>query len=292
VTRRGLVTVRHRREARIETSEGVSLDALIGGRHLKPLTGDEVSWHQQSDGTIVVDEILPRQSVLERIDSRGRSEGVAANVSLLAVVVSPRPEPDWQLADRYLVAAEMQGIDAVIVRNKQDIEDVGLDTRANAYAALGYTVVSTCARDARGIDRLASVLSGKRSVLLGQSGVGKSSLLNALLENDVQAIGHLSERKSLGRHTTTSSVLYRLPGGGEIIDSPGVRRYAPYIAEPAHLDAGFVEFRAFRGQCRFHNCRHADEPDCAVRNAVAEGKIQEARYRSFIALRSTLEGLP
>jgi ribosome biogenesis GTPase len=258
---------------------------------LSPLAGDRVRFSLEPDGTAVVREILARQSLLERIDNRGRGEGVAANVSLIAVVVAPRPAPDWQLVDRYLVAAALMGIDAALIRNKLDIEDGDVDQRADAYAGIGYPFIAASAATQRGLDALARALAGHRSVLVGQSGVGKSSLINSLVADDAQAVGSLSRRRAIGRHTTTAAMLYRLPGGGEIIDSPGVRRYAPKIDDPADLAFGFVEFRPFQGRCRFNDCSHRAEPGCAVRAAVETGSIRPERHRSYAALRDTLERL-
>jgi ribosome biogenesis GTPase len=291
MARRGLIVARHRNEAVIETDSGATLSALVRGRRIKPLTGDEVLWHLEPDGTAVVEEILPRRTRLERIDARGRAEGVAANVSLILAVVAPRPAPDWQLVDRYLVAAASQQIEAALLRNKLDLVDENLDRRASSYGRIGYALVRTSARQRQGLDALERILSGQRGVLVGQSGVGKSSLINALLETDAQAVGALSRRKALGRHTTTAAMLYRLPDGGELIDSPGVRRYAPSIADPAELARGFIEFRPHLGQCRFNDCHHTGEPGCAVVAALERGEIEESRYRSFTAMLKTLEGL-
>lgn len=289
--RQGLVVARHRREALLEDESGTTFAALVRGRKLRPLTGDRVSFSLETDGTAVVREVLPRESLLERIDSRGRGEGVAANVSLIAVVLAPQPAPDWQLVDRYLVAAALMQIDAALIRNKLDIEDSDVDRRARVYAGIGYPCVAVSARTRQGLDALTHVLDGRRAVLVGQSGVGKSSLINALVGDDAQAVGNLSRRRTLGRHTTTAAMLYRLPCGGELIDSPGVRRYAPKIASPADLAFGFVEFRRFQGQCRFNDCSHRNEPGCAVKEAVEEGAISSERYRSYVALRDTLEAL-
>jgi ribosome biogenesis GTPase len=290
-TRRGLVIARHRREAEIEDDSGATIAALVRGRKLRPLTGDDVLFTVEPDGTAVIREILPRKTVLERIDSRGRPEGVAANLSLIAIVIAPEPAPDWQLVDRYLVAAALIGIDAALIRNKLDINDAGIDGRLDTYGAIGYERVATSVKTGLGIDRLAAMLEGRRGVLVGQSGVGKSSLINRLLDQEAQAVGDLSLRKAHGRHTTTASMLYRLPAGGELIDSPGVRRYAPKIADPRDLAAGFVEFRQYQDQCRFSDCRHANEPDCAVIAAVESGEIQRERYESYTALAATLATL-
>jgi len=182
-------------------------------------------------------------------------------------------------------------IDAALVRNKQDLDDDELDNRADTYRKIGYQLLSTSAKTRQGLNALAQYLDNRRGVLVGQSGVGKSSLINSLLDREAQAVGSLSQRKALGKHTTTAAMLYRLPGGGELIDSPGVRRYAPKIGDPADLDFGFIEFRPCAGQCRFNDCRHRNEPDCAVKAAVEAGSIRTERYLSYCAMRDTLEKL-
>jgi ribosome biogenesis GTPase len=288
---RGLVIARHRREVQIESDDGETFTALVRGRNLQPLAGDQVLFRLESDGTAVLHEICPRTSLLERIDSRGRGEGVAANVSLLVIVLAPEPAPDWQLVDRYLVAAALMGIDAGLARNKQDLADGEVDARADGYREIGYPLSTTSTQNGHGLVQLAQMLAGKRCVLVGQSGVGKSSLINSLLGENAQLVGNLSQRKALGRHTTTAAMLFRLPGGGELIDSPGVRRYAPKIADPSELPYGFIEFRPYLGECRFSDCSHQSEPDCAVTGAVKAGKIQAERYRSYCTMRATLTAL-
>lgn len=289
--REGLVIARHRREAALEDDTGTTVTALVRGRQLRPVTGDRVRFRLEPDGTAVIREILPRLSLLQRIDSRGRGEGVAANVSLIAVVIAPAPAPDWQLVDRYLVAAALMGIEAAVIRNKVDVADREVDVRAGVYEEIGYAFVRASATAHEGLEALMRTLAGHRTVLVGQSGVGKSSLINALVAEDAQAVGSLSRRRALGRHTTTAAMLYQLPGGGEIIDSPGVRRYAPKIETPADLASGFIEFSRFHGQCRFNDCSHRTEPGCAIREAVDAGSIRPERYRSYSALRETLERL-
>lgn len=289
--RTGLVIARHRRETVIQDDSGQTFGALVRGRRLRPLTGDHVRFELEPDGTAVIHEILPRSSVLERIDGRGRAEGVAANLSFIAIVIAPKPITDWQLVDRYLVAAALMDIEAGIVCNKSDIADATLDARALTYRRIGYAVVATSTKTGQGLDSLTEMLQNHRSVLVGQSGVGKSSLINALLNTDLQATADLSTRRSLGRHTTTASALYRIPGGGELIDSPGVRRYSPSVANQADLAHGFVEFRSLVADCRFSDCRHLDEPDCAIVSAVERGDVARDRYESYRAMTETLERL-
>ena len=291
MNRQGLIVARHRRDAVIETTEGKSLRALVRGRKLRPVTGDEVNRHQEADGTVIIESIIQRRTLLQRIDSRGRAEGVAANITALVVVLAPRPIPDWSLADRYFVAAELLGVETILVRNKTDIEDADIDRRCDSYAQVGYPVIRTSTKLDSGIDELKQVLQVHRSVLVGQSGVGKSSLLNALIGDEAQAVGKLSERRDIGRHTTTAAMLYRLPGGGELIDSPGVRRYAPSLSDPSDLAWGFRELRPFLSQCRFNDCSHEQEPGCAVTAALQNGEISSERYTSYLALRNTLQTL-
>jgi ribosome biogenesis GTPase len=289
--RSGLVIARHRREARIEQRDGQTFTALVHGRKLRPLAGDQVLFRLETDGTAVIHKVLPRDSLLERIDSRGRGEGVAANVSLIVVVIAPKPAPDWHLVDRYLVAASLMGIDAILLRNKQDLADADLDLRAAGYDEIAVAAIATSTKTGHGLEVLAQALRHKRSVLVGQSGVGKSSLINSLLDENAQVIGDLSHRRSLGRHTTTAAMLFRLPGGGELIDSPGVRRYAPKISDPSKLAFGYLEFRPYIDRCRFSDCAHRNEPDCAVKAAVANGQISPDRYQSYCAWRETLANL-
>ena len=244
------------------------------------MVGDNVEWRRERDGTCVIQAVLPRDSTLRRTDSRGRPEAVAANLSQLVVVLAPRPEPDWFLLDRYLCAAELAGLKAAVAYNKMDLVDRA-PSMLEAYGAVGYGVVRTSAAEGTGLDRLERLLDGERSALIGQSGVGKSSLFNELLGGDVQRVGRLSGKLLQGRHTTTTSVLHRHPGGGEIIDSPGVRNFAPYIERPRDVQFGFREFVARRATCRFDDCTHRAEPDCAVKAALEDGEIHRGRYGNY-----------
>jgi ribosome biogenesis GTPase len=284
----GLVTSSHRRHVVVETHDGRKLRCIVRGRKLRVLVGDEVTIMHHDDGTTFVDSLADRETLLTRIDARGRPEGVAANVTQIAVVVAPRPAVDWLLVDRYFAAAELEGIVGLLVWNKSDLARSDTDARTSVYAATGYRVIEASAETARGLAALADALGGERSVLVGQSGVGKSSLINALLGETAQAVGELSDRRALGRHTTTAAELYRLPNRGELIDSPGVRQYAPHLSTPARLDWAYREFRPFLGRCRFDDCRHDAEPGCAIKLAITDGSIDARRHASYLTLRETL----
>lgn len=276
----GTVVARYRRHCLVEGADASRVSCQIQRRALKPVVGDSVSWQPEADGTGTLTKISPRDNELTRIDNRGRPEIVAANLSQLVVVLAPDPPPDWFLLDRYLAAAELQGYGAVIAFNKLDLT-AALPDELDAYANLGYVTIRTSAARGDGLAELTAALRGKRSAMIGQSGVGKSSLLNAVLGDARQAVGALSEKSGLGRHTTSTAVLFALPEGGELIDSPGVRDYAPYIEDPRVVANGFREFGDKIPQCRFQNCRHLAEPDCAIKSAVVSGEIAAQRYASY-----------
>lgn len=279
---RGLVVARHRRHVTVEDEAGKRRLCKTAQRRLQPLVADEVLWRAEPDGTGTVTDVLERRSVLTRVDSRGRCELVASNLTQLVVVAAYTPAPDWFVVDHYLVAAELAGLAAIIVMNKADLE-AEPPGHLDCYRRAGYPVFVTSASQAEGIEPLSEALRHERSALVGQSGVGKSSLLNALLGEEVQSTGGLAKGVH-GRHTTSSAVLYRLAEGGELVDSPGVRAYAPYIDDPSAIEHGFKEIHALAAHCRFDDCRHLAEPECAVKAALAAGEICEKRYESYTRL--------
>lgn len=287
MSERGIVVERHRRHVTVEDADGVRRLCKTAHRRLQPIVADDVEWRPEPDGTGTVTRVLERRTALTRIDSRGRCELVATNLSQIVVVVAHAPAPDWFVVDHYLVAAELAGLGALIVLNKADLGDEPV-RHLDCYRRAGYAVSKTSALEGVGIDALAEALKHERSALVGQSGVGKSSLLNALLGEPVQDTGDLTGKGGQGRHTTSSAVLHRLANGGELVDSPGVRAYAPYIEDPATLQHGFREFRQRLGRCRFDNCRHLAEPGCAVKAALESGEICERRYESYTRLHDLL----
>ena len=236
-------------------------------------------------------EVLPRRTALYRSNARGGTEAVLANLTRLLVVIAPVPQPDPFVTDRYLAAAESAGIAATPVLNKAELGmDTALRAQLDVYVAVGYECMTVSATTGEGVDALLSACAGRVAALVGQSGVGKSSLLRRLAPDAEVEIGGLM-REEEGRHTTTVSRLYELPGGGKLIDSPGVRDFAPAIdrLDPRHL--GFIEVARLAPGCRFLDCRHMREPGCAVRAGVESGSMDARRYESYRRLRRLAEKL-
>lgn len=274
-----LVVARHRRHVIIEAADGSDHTCHSASRSIQPLPGDRVRWRAEGPGTGIVTEIEPRSNVLTRVNKRGLGQPIAANLTQLVVVVAAEPEIDWLVLDHYLVAAELNNLKPAIVFNKTDLQPE-VPQELSDYANIAPLFATSTFND-RIDENMLDCLAGERSVLVGQSGVGKSSLLNALIGKDAQAVGELSDKVRQGKHTTTASVLYRLDNGGELIDSPGVRQYAPYIEHENEVAAGFREFQEYTPQCRFADCRHLAEPGCAVKAALDAGKISRRRYQNY-----------
>ncbi len=227
--------------------------------------------------------ILPRDNELTRPNMRGKVEVLAANIGAVAAVAAELPRPDWFIVDAYLCAAELMDAAAIVVFNKTDLAEPR-DSSAAAlreFVAAGYDVLRCSAKSGQGIAELLDALAGRTAVVVGQSGVGKSSLINTLVDEQARATEEVSRATREGRHRTVNSVMLPLPNGGAVIDSPGVREYAPAIADPAQVDRGFREIRVAGEACRFSNCRHLREPGCKVKEQVAAGAIGARRYESY-----------
>lgn len=258
----------------------------------RPFCGDRVLVDRADDASLVVESILPRDNYFVRADERQRQHIIAANLDQVLIVVAAAPLPSRDLMERYLLAVHSLGIEPIIVLNKTDLEVAAGETAAGAqvlahmpnYEALGYTVIRTSCKTAPGITGLKSVLKDRTSILVGQSGVGKSSLINQLLPDLHIQTNALSTATGKGTHTTTSTMMYQFTGGGNLIDSPGVWEYGIWKLENYELAEGFIEFKPWLGRCRFNDCIHNTEPDCAIKQAVADGHIREWRYQSYLRL--------
>ncbi|MBK1645332.1 ribosome small subunit-dependent GTPase A [Thiocapsa imhoffii] len=286
---RGRIVVRHGGHLAVEDEAGQIIHCRARQNLGHPVCGDHVVWHHTADQRGIVTAILPRDSLLSRPDFSGRDKPLAANLTQLAIVIAPRPEPSDYLVDQYLVAAEMMGVRAIILGTKMDLlsadEQHLFQARFAHYAEIGYPLTWISLRAAGAPQRLLGQFAGHTSILVGQSGVGKSSLIDVLLPDRGIQIGRLSQATGLGRHTTSAATLYRLgPGaetGGALIDSPGVRSFRLGIISRENLQQGFRELRPHLERCRFTDCRHDQEPDCGVQAALAAGLITPQRLNNF-----------
>lgn len=292
--REGRVVASHGRDASVVDESGRRVHCRLQGRRLAVVCGDRVRWSAAptEGGAGVIVAVLPRTSLLSRITSRGDPEPVAANLTQLVAVVAPIPAADLGLCDRYLAAAAWSGLDACIVANKSDLPGAaGLASALEDYTRIGYAVIAASKRHEEGIDTLRARLAGGTSVLVGQSGVGKSSLTNRLVPGVEAAVDEVSRASESGRHTTSTSSLYALPTGGELVDSPGVRDFAPPLPASRDVAGGYREIAAAAGNCRFRDCLHRREPGCAVMAAAEAGEIARRRLESYRELLALAESL-
>ena len=252
------------------------------------VTGDQVIWREGKNKTGVIIARLPRTNELSRPDIQGRLRPVAANIDFIFIVVAPLPQLHSRLIDRYLVAAEIMKIEPVILLNKTDLlmetNQLAIEKKIDFYASIGYRVLYVSTQEKKGIEKLQETLNGKNSVFAGQSGVGKSSLVNLLLPGENTKVRTLSDMKNKGRHTTTTARLFHMPCGGRLIDSPGVREFGLWHIKPEQVLNGFREFQPFIGQCKFSNCRHKSEPECALLAALSNNRITQERFDSYHAI--------
>lgn len=288
------VTAVFGRDLLVRDTAGVEHKARVRGRRLTIVCGDDVACEgDQQHGAVNVVETRPRRTALYRSNMRGEAEPVVANVSRLFVVLAPRPAPDLFVVDRYVAAATSASIQATLVLNKRDLPiDDALKAELDAYAAGGYEPITCSAKGGdHGIDALIEASTNAVSALVGQSGVGKSSLIRRLIPEAAVEIGELVRGDEEGRHTTTTSRMFDLPRGGHLIDSPGVRDFAPAIDRLDARDMGFVEVARLAPQCRFQDCQHMREPNCAVRTASESGALHPRRYESYRRLRRLYDEL-
>jgi ribosome biogenesis GTPase len=287
-----LVIATFGRHLLVRDANARELKARPFGRGLVMVAGDRVLCRDdaRTSETHVL-ELCSRRNALFRSNLRGGSEPIVANLSQLLVVLAPNPKPDLFVLDRYLAAATSGGIAATLVLNKSDLGIADdLQRELDVYQLIGYDWLAGSTRAGTGMEGVLAACADQTSALVGQSGVGKSSLIRRLVPKADVEVGELV-REEEGRHTTTASRLFDLPGGGSLIDSPGVRDFAPAIdrLDSGHL--GFIEVARLAPECRFADCRHMREPGCAVIAASESGAMHPRRYESYRRLRRLFEEL-
>ena len=267
--------------------DGAKFQCVTRGKKTNVAVGDVVHLKQTSNDQAVIEKIADRTTLIYRSDQY-KSKLLAANISRLFIVVATEPGFADDLVSRALVAAEAAGIEAHLILNKTDVTDLlpRARERAAVYGALGYPVheVSARANPEHALAVLQPLLAGQSSIFIGQSGMGKSSLINLLVPDADIAVREISSALDTGKHTTTFTRLYWLPGGAAIIDSPGFQEFGLYHLSEGMLERAFVEFKPYLGGCKYYNCRHLAEPQCAVLDAVAAGKIATHRHELYAQL--------
>jgi ribosome biogenesis GTPase / thiamine phosphate phosphatase len=264
---------------------------LVEGHNTVVAPGDAVLVEPERED-LVIRAVAPRRSKLSRLVVRHRREReqvIAANVDVL-VIVTAAAKPNFKpgIVDRYLISAEIGGVAPLLVVNKMDLVDTEPPS-VEEFRAIGIPILLTSCETNDGLEALRDQLRGKTAVFAGQSGVGKSTILNYLaphLELDTQEVSRTTEK---GKHTTTSARLFTLPNGTRIIDTPGVKQLAVIGVTPDTIDLYFEDIAEAARHCRFRNCSHEEEPDCTVREAIESGAIPQRRYRSYLHIRAALE---
>jgi ribosome biogenesis GTPase len=275
-----------------EGEGGDEVEAVIRAKLYRadpPAVGDYVKV-ERAGGRYVITEILPRKSALVRraAGTTVKKQVMIANIDQVVVVfAAARPEPNRAALDRFLVVTEANDLQAVIVVNKLDLVDPdGARALLRTYEEAGYPVYYTSVVTGQGEAELKDALRGKESAFVGPSGVGKSSLLNALYPGLDLKVGQISETYGKGRHTTVGGLLIRLPDGASVADTAGLREVGLWLVPPDEMPECFPEFRPYLGKCRFSDCAHLAEPDCAIMAAVERGEIDPLRYDSYVKLRA------
>jgi ribosome biogenesis GTPase len=278
----GQVVAAHGRHFLVQTAQAEALNCITRGRKLDVVCGDRVELNITAPDQGIIEKVLPRTSVFRRADAF-RSKAIAANATQVAIMVAPKPSWSEELLQRCMLAAESEQLPVLIIANKADLPEhqATLET-LSLYASLGYPVISLCAKKETGT--LVERLHGHLTLLAGQSGMGKSTLINALFPDADARVEAFSEALDSGRHTTTHSRLYRLDENSAVIDSPGFQEFALAHLSRMDIEAAMPDFKPYLGQCRFRDCRHHAEPGCAIQQAVKDGLISRKRLDFYLQI--------
>ncbi|CAN4269548.1 COG1162 Predicted GTPases [Methylophilaceae bacterium] len=283
----GTVVAAYGKRYQIELPDKKRISCVTRGKKTDLACGDRVNLQLTDKHEGVIDSTLPRKTLLYRSNAY-KSKMLAANVTQIIIVLATQPSFYEALLNRCLIAAEAAHIKPLIVLNKCDLEDNSqAKQKLGLYSALGYQVLTLSAKE--DISSLRPYLQGEASILVGQSGMGKSTMINALLPEEAVRTREVSMSLDSGKHTTTAAHLYHLDAQSQLIDSPGLQEFGLHHLSTDELEHAFIEFRPHLGLCRFSNCKHTQEPDCAIKQAMLEGKISQERLAIYQLLRAEIE---
>ena len=275
----GIVITRYGQRQLVEDENGIVFQSVSRQNIGFSVAGDKVLFQKTKHDDAIVTAIYPRDNELKRQDKL-----IAANIDQLWLVVAIEPHYEFELIDRYLIMAENSNLPIGIIVNKIELSSNKSKTENDFlnYQSLGYDVHFISVKNQTNLDFLKEQLVNKSHIFLGQSGVGKSSLINSLIPDLQLRVNEISSKSKLGKHTTTNTTIYHIPSGGDLIDSPGVREFQLDSLTELEIKSGFKEFRALSEACRFRDCRHINEPNCAVKESLDQGKINPNRYQSYL----------
>ena len=275
----GIVITRYGQRQLIEAENGDLFQSISRQNIGFSVAGDRVLFQKTKHDEAIVTAIYPRDTELKRQDKL-----IAANIDQLWLVVAIEPHYEYELIDRYLIMAENSQLPIGIIVNK--IELLGNENEITSdfshYSSLGYNVHFLSVKELTNLQAFKEQLINKSHIFLGQSGVGKSSLINSLIPDLQLRVNEISNKSKLGKHTPTNTTIYHIPSGGDLIDSPGVREFQLDVLSEYEIKSGFKEFKALSGDCRFRDCRHINEPDCSIKSAIESGEINKNRYQSYL----------
>ena len=264
----------------IQTTSGDQLNFLVKSQQLKPVVGDNVQWINQQDRTTIVTRILEPLNQLERLNQQGKQQIIASNVTQILLITAPLPKPNFLLIDKFLLISELMGCDLSIIFNKIDLVKDN-NHQLQLYQNLNYRVVVISAREKINLNSLFNLLSHQTTVLVGQSGVGKSTIINLLIPKDKIKTEALSYKNQKGKHTTSTATMHMVKDKGYLIDTPGIENLNPNILDVKEIAAGFREITSFSHTCKYRDCIHINEPNCAVNQAIVNQEITIQRYNNY-----------
>ena len=275
----GKVITRYGQRQLVENEQGRVFQSVSRQNIGLSVAGDRVLFQKTKHDEAIVTAIYPRDSELKR-----HGKLIAANIDQLWIVVALEPHYEFELIDRYLIMAENSRLPIGIIVNKIELSSDEKSTTKDFlnYKSLDYDVHFVSVKNQTNLDTFKEKLVNKSHIFLGQSGVGKSSLINSLIPDLELRVSEISNKSKLGKHTTTNTTIYHIPSGGDLIDSPGVREFQLENLTELEIKNGFKEFKALSSECRFRDCRHINEPNCAVKDSLDQGKISNSRYQSYL----------